>query len=277
MIIDTHTHFYDPDRPQGVPWPPADNELLYRTVLPHHLKALAKPLGVTGTVVVEASPWVEDNQWILDLADNDPYIVGFVGNLDPYADTFNEDLVRLSESSVFRGIRVGRSHLENDDLARSGIRKLSETGLSLDVLAGPEQLLLVSRLAENLPELKIVLNHVAHVPINGLMPNAEWIDGIHAVAKHPRVYCKVSGMVEMARKSPAPAAMSYYAPTMDHLWEILGETRLIFGSNWPVCERAADYATVFRIAEEYFSGISSEALQKVFSGNAEEAYGITKR
>ncbi len=276
-MIDTHTHFYDPDRPQGIPWPPADNELLYRTVLPQHLKALAEPLGVTGTVVVEASPWVEDNQWILDLADSDPYILGFVGNLDPYADTFNEDLDRLSKRPFFRGIRVGRNHLEKDDLARSGIHRLSEKGLSLDILAGPEQLFQVSRLAENLPELKIVLNHVAHVPINGLMPDAVWIDGLHAVAKHPGVYCKVSGMVEMARQSPAPVEMPYYAPTMDHLFEILGETRLIFGSNWPVCERAAEYATVFRIAEEYFAGISSEALEKVFWRNAEEAYGIKKR
>ena len=72
MIIDTHTHFYDPTRPEGVPWPPADNELLYRTVLPEHHRALAVPEGVTGTVVVEASAWLADNQWILDLAADDP-------------------------------------------------------------------------------------------------------------------------------------------------------------------------------------------------------------
>ena len=48
--------------------PPADNELLYRTVLPEHHRALAAPEGVTGTVVVEASAWLADNQWILDLA-----------------------------------------------------------------------------------------------------------------------------------------------------------------------------------------------------------------
>ena len=71
MIIDTHTHFYDPTRPQGVPWPPKENQLLYRTVLPADAQALAAPVGVTGTVVVEASAWLEDNQWILDLAAND--------------------------------------------------------------------------------------------------------------------------------------------------------------------------------------------------------------
>ena len=78
MIIDTHTHFYDPTRPQGVPWPGPDEELLYRRVLPEDHRALAAPEGVTGTVVVEASAWLEDNQWILDLAAQTPWIVGLV-------------------------------------------------------------------------------------------------------------------------------------------------------------------------------------------------------
>src|SRR5882757_7999637 len=80
-VIDTHTHFYDPTRAQGVPWPPREDKLLYRTVLPRDYRALPVPRSVTGTVVVEASPWVEDNQWVLDLAAHDPFIVGLVGGL----------------------------------------------------------------------------------------------------------------------------------------------------------------------------------------------------
>src|SRR5689334_25281079 len=73
-VIDTHTHFYDPNRPQGVPWPPRDDKLLYRTVLPKEYRAQPVPRPVTGTVVVEASPWVEDTQWVLDLAAKAPCI-----------------------------------------------------------------------------------------------------------------------------------------------------------------------------------------------------------
>src|SRR3954463_3661175 len=72
-IIDTHTHFYDPTRPQGVPWPGKGDKKLYRPVLPSEYKQLAKPFGVVGTIVVEASPWVEDNQWLLDLAAKEPF------------------------------------------------------------------------------------------------------------------------------------------------------------------------------------------------------------
>ena len=66
-IVDCHTHFYDPTRPEGVPWPGKDDAVLYRTVLPKHFLEQAATLGVTKTVVVEASPWVEDNAWLLDL------------------------------------------------------------------------------------------------------------------------------------------------------------------------------------------------------------------
>src|SRR3990172_1342684 len=89
-IIDCHTHFYDPTRPEGVPWPSKDDKLLYRRVLPEDYKRVARPLGVTGTVVVEASPWVEDNEWVLDLAAKDPFLVGLVGHLDPKNDPFRE-------------------------------------------------------------------------------------------------------------------------------------------------------------------------------------------
>src|SRR5262245_50765938 len=82
-IIDCHTHFYDPTRPEGVPWPSKDDKLLYRPVLPADFIAIARPLSVTGTVVVEASPRVEDNQWVLDRAAEEPFIVGLVGNLAP--------------------------------------------------------------------------------------------------------------------------------------------------------------------------------------------------
>ena len=78
-IVDTHTHFYDPSRPQGVPWPAKTDSLLYRTVLPADFRKVSAAYGVTGTVVVEASAWVEDNQWIFEMAKTDTSLLGLVG------------------------------------------------------------------------------------------------------------------------------------------------------------------------------------------------------
>lgn len=273
MIIDTHTHFYDPYRPEGVPWPPRDDALLYRLVLPEDYRAVAVPEGVTGTVVVEASEWFEDNGWILDLAATEPFIVGFVGNLDPESDQFESRLASLSGNPLFRGIRLHRNEVQTvSDSLFSRLELLARADLSLDLLIDVEQLHSAVRIADGLPDLRIVLNHVIHVPIDGKTPDPDWIDGLHNVSQYPNVYCKVSGLVETARERPAPPELIYYAPTLDHLWEILGVDRLIYASNWPVCEHGADYATVQRIPMEYFKAIGDEATEKVFWRNAKAAY-----
>src|SRR5579863_9463472 len=106
-IVDTHIHLYDPTRPQGVPWPPKDNTLLYRRTLPPDFRAATKGLGVTGAIVVEASAWLEDNQWVLDLAKDNPFILGFVGHLEPGDSSFRPNLRRFSSNPLFRGIRLG--------------------------------------------------------------------------------------------------------------------------------------------------------------------------
>ena len=85
MIIDTHIHIYDPTRPQGVPFPEPDDEI-YRRVMPEDYRAWVADEGVDGAIIVEASTWVEDNQWVLDVIEGDPFIKGLVGNLDPRAE-----------------------------------------------------------------------------------------------------------------------------------------------------------------------------------------------
>src|SRR5262245_12605261 len=82
-IIDCHIHLFDTTRPQGVPWPDKKDTVLYQPALPDRYRKIAVPLGITGAIEVEASPWLEDNQWVLDVAAKDSLIVGTVGNLEP--------------------------------------------------------------------------------------------------------------------------------------------------------------------------------------------------
>ena len=280
MIIDTHTHFYDPSRPEGIPWPPADNKLLYRTVLPDHCKALAEPEGVVGTVVVEASNRVEDNQWILDLAADEPFIVGFVGNLSPADPGFLEHLERFAANPLYRGIRIGGGR--NIQQIESGaygaqLEALADRDLTLDLLVRTPELPAVCDLAARIPGLRIVLDHIVHVPIDGNPPDPEWVSGMQAVGRHPNVYCKVSALPEQAVEQPAPRELAYYMPTLDALWDAFGEDRLVYGSNWPVCERAADYGSMISVVKEYFGGKGEEAYRKYFRDNGQAAYRWLKR
>ena len=274
MIIDTHTHFYDPARPQGVPWPNPKDEILYRTVLPEDYKSLALPEGVKGTVVVEASGWLEDNQWILDLAENEPFIVGFVGNLPMGSQDFGSNLERFAANPIFRGIRQGGGSIKNieNETYLADIEKLAAKDLELDLLIGADVLPDVVSLSKRVPELRIVINHIASVRIDGRAPDPEWVQGIRMVAEYPNIYCKVSALVAMAQERPTPDEVGYYAPTLDILWDAFGEDRLIYGSDWPVSARFADYATVQRIVMEYFKTKGQAATEKYFWQNSKAAY-----
>jgi L-fuconolactonase len=294
MIIDTHTHFYDPTRPQGVPWPRPNEPVLYKTMLPANYKAVAEPRGVTGTVVVEASGWVEDNQWVLDLAERDPFIVGLVGHLTPGADGFGPHLDAFTRNPLFRGIRCGlpRAYDEHDARLLADLEKLTAKDLELDLMSSPAELAIVQAMAARFPELRMVLCHVAHVRITGQgmvlchvahvritgqAPDPVWVEGLQALKPYPNVYVKVSALVENSGQKPAPADLAYYRPTLDTLWETLGPDRLIYGSNWPVCLLFSDYVTVQSIVDAYFAAKGPEASNKYFWRNAQAAYKWVER
>ena len=174
VIIDTHTHFYDPTRPEGVPWPSANDEVLYRTVLPEDFRKLAEPVGVTGTVVVEASAWLEDNQWILDLAENDSLIVGLVGHVDANRPEFKSEIERFATHPLFRGIRAGGGYFNDLDEGSflTDMEFLATKELELDVILSVAQWDGLIALAERIPELPVVINHVAGARIDGNAPAA---------------------------------------------------------------------------------------------------------
>lgn len=275
--LDAHTHFYDPRRPQGVPWPDKQDKLLYRPVLPAEFKKLAEKQRVRSTIVVEASPWLEDNQWLLDLAEKDAFIVGVVGHLDPASAEFAKHLDRFARAPLFRGIRINHSDLRRA-LDRQAyldhLRLLTKHDRALDVNGGPEMPADVARLSQALPELRIVINHAANLKIDGAAVPSDWLKGMRAAAAGKQVFCKISALVECTRrnKGDAPADVAFYRPVLDAVWDVFGEDRLLYGSNWPVCEQSAPYATVHEIVRAYFDKRGNAAAEKFFLRNSVAAY-----
>lgn len=275
-IVDTHTHFYDPSRPQGVPWP-GKGTPLYRTVLPDDWAKLALPLGVTSTVVVEASAWLEDNQWILDLAAKDKRIVGFVGRLDPLAPDFAANLKRFATNPIFRGIRLSSAtfveHARKPEFL-AAMKLLTEQGLQIDVNGGGGPYLqAVAELANAIPDLLIVIDHVGGAGDPTQLKD-EWKNGMQVAGKKTNVFCKVSALTEQTKTDfgKAPQDTAFYLPILDHVWSCFGEDRVIYGSNWPVSDKGAPYDVVFRIVKEYFSAKGSAAEEKYFYKNSQTAY-----
>jgi predicted TIM-barrel fold metal-dependent hydrolase len=279
-IIDCHTHFYDPMRPEGIPWP-AKGSPLYRTVLPKHLRALKQFRPVTGTVIVEASPRVEDNAWLLELAKDDPFVVGIIGHLTPGTAEFAGNLKRFAANPLFRGIRVSSRLVDQLVAKRSfdDLKLMAEKNLALDVNGGPETPAIVARLAVQLPDLRIVQNHIGNVHITSDAPPRKWQQGIRAAAKHPNVFCKISALVEGAARNgkKAPDGLAFYKPYIDVVWNAFGDDRVIYGSNWPASDPAASYFKLQRIVMEYVFQKGDKATAKFCSLNAKRAYKWVER
>ena len=255
-IIDTHTHFYDPTRPGGVPWPPKSDTLLYRRVLPADFHKVTAGLGIAGTVVVEASPILEDNQWILDLAKDEPAIAGFIGHLDPGAAEFSAHLARFTRNPLFRGIRLNAQAIAQglpNPAFRRGLERLAGAGLTLDAIGPASMFADVTRIAQQMPGLKIVIDHLPFDRQPGL-PRME------------NVYAKVSGV-----RPDTPAS------ALDELWEAFGPGRVVYGSNWPVSERVAPYSEILKIVTAWFTAKGADAAERYFRTNSRAAYGWVGR
>lgn len=282
-IVDTHVHFYDPTRPQGVPWPPKGSPL-YRTVLPDDWARLALPHGITNVLIVEASEWVEDNQWILDLAAKDKRIVGFAGNLDPMSPDFTANLKRFSANPLFRGIRNRRPNATMSNIVdapefRASMKLMADAGLELDVnLNGGKGLDAVAKLAGDMPDLRIVIDHVGGSGDPRQITD-EWKAGMKLAGKCKNVFCKMSALVEQTKDAygKAPQDTAFYLPILDHVFECFGEDRVLYASNWPVSDKGAPYDVVFRVVKEYFSGKGREACEKFFWKNSLAAYKWIER
>ena len=275
MIIDTHIHLYDPMRPQGVSWPDPKNKLLYRTTLPVHVKAQAIPEGVNGVVVVEASDWVEDNQWILDMADDDPFIVGLVGRLDPSTEDFVVQLSRFAEHPKFHGIRFrGQPFYRDVDRGNfmADMEILRSHELALDTMLSIEETDGFFTMLDRLLGLRVMIEHIGGATIDGKEPDRRWSEAMHRAAGYPNVYMKVSSLMENSTIQPAPRDVDFYAPIIDTLRSCFGDDRLVYGSNWPVCERAGTYARCIDIVRTYYAGKDETTGNKFFGENAQSFY-----
>lgn len=271
MIVDTHIHIYDPTRPQGVPFP-EKGDVLYRRVMPEDYKALAVPEGVTGTIVVEASVWPEDNQWVLDVIKDDPFMLGLVGNLDPRADDFGDWLDKLAPSPLFLGIRPRTYPWEREDLDEmtKAFEKLVAYDLELDSGASEGTI----EIAKRLPDLRIVINHCGNIPADGKPIDPEVATLMQRAAACPNIYCKVSGLMDLRCKvRPAPTDLAFYTPLLDTLWDLFGEDRVMYGSDWPVLDYSErTYADAQNLVHSYFSQKGDDVLEKYFWKNAKKAY-----
>jgi predicted TIM-barrel fold metal-dependent hydrolase len=278
-IIDAHIHLFDPTRPGGVPWPTKDDTALYKPALPARYQVMSAPFGVVGAIAIEASPLPSDNQWLLDLAAKNPNIVGIIGDLIPGPPSYTGDLERLHRNPLFLGFRYG--NLWNRDLAIDlekpgfidGLKALAQAGLVFES-ANPDPSLIraIRKVAERVPGLRIVVDHLPHAPVPK-EPAAldDYWRNLHALAERPGVYVKLSEIPVIANGKLVTDPQFYRDP-LDRIWNVFGEDRILFGSDWPNSDHVAPFADTLAIVRGYISKKSPAAQEKYFWKNSIAAY-----
>ncbi len=275
MKIDTHQHFWMYS-PQQYPWIAPHMEALQRNFLPPDLEPLLAREGIDGTVAIQARQTLEESRWLLELADHFPFIRGVVGWVDLCDPGVEAQLETLVRHPKFRGVRH-IVHDEPDDQFmmrpdfRRGIGLLQSYGLTYDLLLFPRHLPIAKRLVEEFPYQPFVLDHIAKPPI-GEHRLEPWLSGLKNLAASPNVWCKVSGMVTEA--DWAHWRPSDFEPYLDTVFNAFGTSRIMMGSDWPVCTLAASYSEVVEIAKNYTQRLSSDEQAGVWFQNAQQFYHL---
>ena len=275
MRLDAHQHFWSYSAAE-YPWIGPGMERIARDFLPADLAAVARPEGIGGSVAVQARQSLEESRRLLELAAADPYVRGVVGWVNLRSPDVARELEPLAADPRFVGVR----HVVQDepdprfllgaDFVR-GLRALPRFGLTYDLLLYPPQLPAAVELAALLPDQPFVLDHLAKPRVK-TGEIAEWRRDIEALARHPNVCCKLSGLVtEAAWRAWKP---SDFAPYLDVAIDAFGPERLMFGSDWPVCLVAAEYAEVAGLVRDRIAGLSPAEQELVWGGTAKRFYGL---
>jgi L-fuconolactonase len=277
-IVDAHHHVWDL-AVRDQPWiagPPM--AAIRRSFRVDDLRPSAQAAGVTATVLVQTVTVAAETPELLAIAAVDPLVAGVVGWTDLTSPEISGELARLAACPGGRhlvGIRHQvQSEPDPDWLRRPevirGLRAVAAAGLCYDLVVLPHQIAAATYAATEVPGLTLILDHAGKPPIGSGDLDA-WRSAIRAFAARPNTACKLSGLVTEA---PPGAPVDAFAPVADVVLEEFGAERVMFGSDWPVCLLASDYAGVVGLAQALVAGLSDAERAAVFASTAGRVYGI---
>jgi L-fuconolactonase len=278
IVVDAHQHFWDPGR-ASYPWLASTFPELDRKFDFDDLAPKLRASGIDATVLVQSEDHDADNELSIDIATNHPEIVGVVGWApldDPVA--LDSRITRLHESGKLVGIRVLLNNRPDPDwiIRRDvlvGFATLEHQGLTFDVVTGhARHLEHVALIAEKLPGLRLVIDHLAKPPI-GCDLNA-WSQQIKRAAAYPNVFAKVSGLYP-AKGNRYPWTVDDLRPAFEIALDAFGANRLMLGSDWPICEVAGGYAQVMGALFELTSELSTDERASLRGSTAIHCYELS--
>jgi len=249
--------------------------VIQRDFLPTDLEPILAQQAVEGTVVVQADQSLEETEFLLQLAEANPFIKGVVGWVDLCAPNIEDQIHALTKHEKLRGFRhILQSEQPEFMLKPSflhGIKTLTQYNFTYDLLIYPHQLKAARELVEQNPQQPFVLDHLAKPYIKKGELDA-WAKDLWLLAQNENVYCKLSGIITEADHKNWTAEQLY--PYMDIALAAFGVDRIMFGSDWPVCKLAGNYHQVVDLVDGYLDGYPQEDIDKILGLNAVRFYQL---
>lgn len=276
--IDAHQHFWRYDAAQ-YGWIDDSMAALRRDFLPADLAPELRRAGFDACVAVQARQTLEETRWLLALADAHPFIAGVVGWVDLQSDHVRALLEPLARHPKLVGVRhIAQSEPDDRFLLRpafvAGLAALEEFDLAYDILIYSRHLTVAAELAARLPRQRFVLDHLAKPEIRARSID-RWAEDLHALAAHPNVWAKLSGLVTEADWTHWTAAD--IRPYLDAAFDCFGADRLMIGSDWPVCLVAGDYTRTMSVVVGYVAERPPHERDAVLGANAARFWKLGAR
>jgi L-fuconolactonase len=271
--VDSHQHFWRLDR-GDYGWLTPALAAIYRDFLPEHLAPLLTQAGIGSTVLVQAAATVEETRFMLDLARDHPFIAGVVGWADFESGDVADTIDALAADTGLVGLRPMIQDIPDtewmlEEKLAPAFEAMIDHGLVFDALVLPKHLPALLELAARYPDLAIVLDHGAKPPIS-TGDIGPWKQAITELARSTPIVCKLSGLVTEAGSADAAALEA----SVEHLIGAFGPTRMMWGSDWPVCELVCSYGDWVDVSDRLLARLAPDEREQIYSGTARSTYGI---
>lgn len=275
MRIDSHQHFwkFDPIRDA---WINESMKTIQRDFYPEDLEPILKKHHIDGCVSVQADQSEAETEFLLDLAGKHDFIKGVVGWVDFMHPHVRETIARYAENEKMKGMRhvlqgePDRAYMLNPQFMK-GIAALKNYDLAYDILIFPDQLGYTNQFVKNISGVRFVIDHIAKPDIK-IQNVDKWEHSMRLIAQHENAWCKISGMVTEADWQNWE--YEDFVPYLDIAFEAFGANRVMFGSDWPVCNVAGGYDKMISVVEQYTAKLSADEQSRFWGLNAIEFYKL---
>jgi L-fuconolactonase len=277
MQIDAHQHFWHPGR-GDYGWMPKDDAVLSRPYAPAELWPQLQAAGVEGTVLVQAAPTIAETEYMLGIADATPWVRGVVGWIDFENPGDLAELQRLSGHPKFKGVRPMIQDLPDDawmlrEDVQWAFRAICDLGLRFDALGFPRHLAHFLTILKRYPTMQVVVDHCMKPQIRekSAAHFRFWADGMARIADETAAVVKFSALITEA---DADWTVDDLRPYTDHVFDVFGAERVMWGSDWPVCRLRGDYADWRHAALTLTEGLSEVDRALIYGGTAAGFYSL---